>query len=454
MALASTTDWELRTGGSDNSGGGYNIARSASATDRSQSDSAYKSGTNLTVDATTNTDVAPDGYTPDATADPGNIVQITTTGTGAAFTVGFYEIVSVVSGKWRLDRSPAAVNSAGATWAMGGALISLSKLGAVAVAGNTIWVKSGTYSITSATQNGVAGGRTNFNFQGGSTPRCFVVEGYQTTRGDKAARPIFDVTLNLGSSNDLISTGGNDFHFINLEITCNAFTINNGFNVSGQGCHVILCKTTGTNMTGSGIRNTNNGSIDRCYCKNNIKAITAQAGCLVIDCYAEGGGSFAGIAATRAQIVRCISVNGMELASGGSYVENCTITGRTISVDASTSLNIIIRDVLVVNVTGFAVTFTNAQSYAGQGAIIKNLYHYNCSSGAYDTTKILTANVTNTVALANNPLVDSSSSADFSVNNNGQASKFLQYTYLATTTNTYVSAGAVQPKEQPKVSVG
>lgn len=145
MALSANTVWEVRGGaGSDNNGGGF--VAGASGVDRSQQDAAFASGTNLTVDASTNTDVTPDGHTVSAD-DVGNIIQITA---GAGFTQGFYQIVSIQGGtKWRLDRSPAATSTSGGTWAMGGALATIAKAAGAVVDGNTVYVKAtATYTLT------------------------------------------------------------------------------------------------------------------------------------------------------------------------------------------------------------------------------------------------------------------------------------------------------------------
>lgn len=69
-------------------------------------------GTNLTVDSVINTDVTPDGYTP-VSSDVGKIIRITG---GTGFTAGYYEVLSLQSGKWRLNASPAAVSVAGGLW--------------------------------------------------------------------------------------------------------------------------------------------------------------------------------------------------------------------------------------------------------------------------------------------------------------------------------------------------
>jgi fibronectin type 3 domain-containing protein len=72
-------------------------------------------GTNLIVDATDNTLVAPDGYTPKAVNVDGGSYTFSVTG-GAGWKAGTYRILAIVNGKWRLDRSPAAVGTTGGQW--------------------------------------------------------------------------------------------------------------------------------------------------------------------------------------------------------------------------------------------------------------------------------------------------------------------------------------------------
>ncbi|MCZ2080441.1 MAG: hypothetical protein LC130_36195, partial [Bryobacterales bacterium] len=115
MALPAATVFQVITTGDDANGGGF--VPGGEGLDRSQDDAAFASGTSLTVDSSVNTDVTPDGHTPD-TADVNNIIQITA---GEGFTPGAYHIVSIQSGKWRLDRSPAAVGTGGGVWSLGGA---------------------------------------------------------------------------------------------------------------------------------------------------------------------------------------------------------------------------------------------------------------------------------------------------------------------------------------------
>lgn len=172
MAISSTAIFQVRSTGVDTSGGGY--VAGGGGTDFSQQNSPQGNGTNLTVDPTVNTKIIPDGYTVVA-ADVGNIIQITTTGTGAVFTLGFYQIVTATPGttltqRWTLDRSPAIISSIGAVWAMGGALLTIAKAQSGAVSGNTINTNNITSALTSSINvvfSGLSGVFRSAGMQGG-----------------------------------------------------------------------------------------------------------------------------------------------------------------------------------------------------------------------------------------------------------------------------------------------
>lgn len=300
MAISASTVWEVRTTGSDSSGGGF--VAGAAGTDRSQSDTAFVSGTNLTVDATTNTDVTPDGHTP-TSADVGNLIQITTTGGGSAFTVGFYQIASIQSGKWRLDRSPGATSSAGATWAMGGALASVSKLSGAMVASNKAWIKSGTYtnsSVITFGQTGVA--------PSGSIPATHLV-GYHSTRGDTypgtnaGNRPqILVTTLNA----NVVSCSNFGFWIENLIFgPSGVATCGTAISVVSGYAKIINCKVS--NFSVNGI-STGGGS-----------------GSLVAYCEATGGTGGVGITVNGASVKYCYvhdmtGAGGISIAAAASGV--------------------------------------------------------------------------------------------------------------------------------------
>lgn len=165
MALNAAIVWEVRTTGNANNGGGFKAG--AAGTDYSQQDAAQYNYTDLVIDGTTNTKVTSASHN-FVTADVGNIINITA---GTGFTTGRYEIVSVASNAATLDRAVGTLGSTGGTFYVGGAVIKLSDITSAVVAGNTVWVKAGTYTDNVTLVTDVATVMTFYN-------------GYNTTRGD------------------------------------------------------------------------------------------------------------------------------------------------------------------------------------------------------------------------------------------------------------------------------
>lgn len=214
MAISANSVFEVRTGGNDASGGGF--VTGAAGTDYSQQDAAQDSGTNLTVHASTNTDVLPDDHTA-AAADVGNIIQITA---GAGFTPGFYEIKSIQTTYWRLDRSPAAAGTSGGAWALGGALATPGKAGgAASVAGNMIYLASGTYTLGNTTAN-TAGGPVNL---GTCTAKALIGYKAGAARTDRSETPLIDAGAQTTVS--IVQMAGNS---LNPEVCINIAVDGNG----------------------------------------------------------------------------------------------------------------------------------------------------------------------------------------------------------------------------------
>jgi hypothetical protein len=207
----------------------------------------------------------------------GNIVHITTTGTG--LTVGWYELTNISGGLFVPDRSPGA-SKTGGTYYLGGA-ISLnsntanqtdSNLFAQVVASNRVFLKG---SLTFAVAiSGLVNATQN-------TP--IVLEGYQTRRGDAPA----------GSNRPTISSTnaasiGTAWMLFNLAIT-------------GAGASIVApalacfdnCKIKNTiSSAGQSAVNHNAGGGATlinceivCYRGNAITVSAGASGIAVIDCY-------------------------------------------------------------------------------------------------------------------------------------------------------------------------
>lgn len=165
-------------------------------------------------------------------SDIGNVMYLT----GGSATAGFYQITSIpVAGTWRMDRS---VGTAGQTCPgkMGGArkLISSNSFAAALVAGNTVWVKNGSYS------HGGWSSQTN-----GTALAPIQILGYNSSRGD-----------NPTSTNRPTLTGGGN------AITLGNFTIFRNFIMTGSGSLPLSATTSdvieNVKITSTNATSTNN----------------------------------------------------------------------------------------------------------------------------------------------------------------------------------------------------
>jgi len=286
MALHANIEWEIRTAGNNDNGGGFKVG--ATGVDRCQQDAAHAVLTTASTVHSTTTQINVDAgdYTV-STQDVGNIIQIT----GGTATAGFYEITAVDTGnnRWTLDRS---AGSSGQTVVgrMGGALAHPQTIGSVIVAGNTIHIKSGTYlkvgSNSYVLQSTVQGGS--------GTPINWI--GYNTTRRDRPIgnnRPLFDG--NSDTTNCIIAINGNNFFDIRMAnatgvgfsrgadmkiaiVNCRASSCgSHGFALGGtfDSTSVISCESD--NNTGKGFEN---GAQTAMFCSyvhdNTAQGVTAN----------------------------------------------------------------------------------------------------------------------------------------------------------------------------------
>jgi hypothetical protein len=205
MAFAATTEWDIRTTGSNANGGGFNT--SATGTDRSQSDTAFVAFTDLVI-GTPNTTITSAAHPFDATS-PGNIINITG---GTGFTVQRVQIVSVAGAVATCDKAVGTIGSTGGTGNLGGALLTIATANGLAVDSNIIHIKAGTYTHTAAVAIPVG----NMTWQG-----------YNTTHGDGGTRPLITTVTNSVNLITTSSTSGNQ-RFINLSLSNTAGTRANG----------------------------------------------------------------------------------------------------------------------------------------------------------------------------------------------------------------------------------
>jgi hypothetical protein len=431
----------------------------APGTDRSQQTSPQYTGTNLTVDGTTNTNVVPDGHTP-ILADVGNSIVVKS---GTGFTVGVYEIVGfTTTGRWILDRSPAAVSTAGGVWALGGCLATPGQaaayLNAQGGTPNSVFIKYSATPWSFSNSANVAGGWLS------QPPGSW--HGYATNRkrhNTDANRPQFNASVN---SMTMISTN-NDFIYSNIIIDGNGHTGIIGFKWASRG-YLINCKAnacaTGfdsnnglnapselinceaTAFTSYGFNNEGNSDTIFLYC--NARTSTAATtgfinlvnGCACIHCIAYS--SATGFA-------------GFQLSGGAAYFDNCVAYQGGVNTSGSgfqTGLN---RGTNYTNCIayGFQYNFNPSSvenllvNCAGGNAGISNVYS-SAASGFFPHGQDLVPGVLGFIALTGDPFV-SASTGNFDLNNNSGAGALLRSagypsTFGTTITTNYPDIGAAQ----------
>lgn len=193
MSLQYDTNWEVRTTGNDNNGGGFYDRNPGTSVDYTQQDSAQLSLTDLATDgAGTGLSSVTGGFTESMV---GNIIHIVS---GTGFTPGWYEIVTYTDEyNVIIDRSAGASASVG-VGKVGGALTSLTDAFLEAVNdSNIIYIKSGTYNLTETINVSNAGSSANGDIR---------IEGYKTTRGDEPR----------GNDRPLVNCGSYSFIFNNF----------------------------------------------------------------------------------------------------------------------------------------------------------------------------------------------------------------------------------------------
>lgn len=190
----------------------------------------------------------------------GNIIAITS---GTGFTVQRVAVVSTSGTTATCDKSLGTGGSTGGNGKLGGCLASPGQAGALYVAKNFIYVKTASYSITSASTN-VSGGCVSLAASsGGSEGR---IEGYNTTRGDCLARSLTRPTLTASgiSTFTLIALAGQKIKVNNFILDGASLTSSRGvanttnasgtaYNVKAQNCtnggiatlQAVYCEATG-----------------------------------------------------------------------------------------------------------------------------------------------------------------------------------------------------------------
>lgn len=368
MALSATIVWEVRSAGNANNGGGYKTG--STGTDFSQQNAAQYALTSVTTagaDAVLLHANAADDMV-------GNVARIVS---GTNFTVGYYEIISVVVGvSITLDRTCTTGAGDAGVVNIGGAVPSIGTLGSNtaglgAVAGNKIWVKAdGAYSIGAVDTFSVVATATD----------PLVIEGYNATRGDGYQG------RNTSSDGKLVTT-----NFPNYQYQA---TYRLNYNGSFGIIKCINFSVAGAGLTGAVVTVGVDDILTMCVASNpstNTGAygasLSTSARATILDCDifltgASGGATGAGIfsagasqriIANRVQMSQSSSAGpGIIIGSSAVALRNTVVgNGGTIGIYMSSTSGATLIDGNTV------VGFVDGIAYV-TGATLLNLVTNNC----------------------------------------------------------------------------
>lgn len=377
MAFAASVTWEVQTGGVDGNsgnGGGFDPVSGTPGTDLSQGSPI--TFTDLVINGVTNTNCT-SATRPFTSADVGNIIAISS---GTGFTVQRVQIMSVAGAVATCDKSLGTLSSTGGNGKMGGPLATPGQAGALMVGGNDLHIKSGTYTVTSASTNIASG---CLSLPAGTITNATRAFGYQTTRGDGGTKPIIK-SDGVITAFTLITVGAATY-VDNIEADGNSRTTSKGFSISSISAVVYRCRAR--NCTNTGFL----GTISAAFIMCEATACTTQPafdtghwyGCNAHDNTSSSTGFSTG---TSSIAVDCISANnageGFLLTSNNCTMINCTAYGNTGQGFRSTSNATTVHNVLIncisVNSGAFGYQDTLA---AFDGVWMFNCAGYNNTSG-------------------------------------------------------------------------
>lgn len=406
MALAAASVFEIQTGGNDTNGGGF--VTGASGTDFSLV--ATKRTATGSNDSTTDAVAVGTGVITSVTAAftaaiVGNIIFLSG-GTGV-LTGGWYQVITFTSAtSITVDRNVAT--GTGITMNIGGALASPGTAASVGlVAGNIVYQKAGTYSITSVSTN-VSGGCPSITVR-------LIWEGYQTTRGDMGTKPVLQAS---GISTATIFTiGATDALIQNIVIDGAGLTSIRGFSIGRS----IVNKCGSINCTNNAF-NSSAGSLSQCYATGCSTGATFLLGnTIATNCIAYDNTVIGFSLGNNCFLIRCIADTNTGAGSDGFQFSGAI--GSTINCVAYANGRDGFRAV-----ASFTITFQNciAETNAGFGYIIasgavntvlNNCASFNNTSGATSGTFTATVSfVTGTGSFFTN-----AAGQDFSLNNTAGA---------------------------------
>lgn len=293
----------------------------------------------------------------------GNVINITG---GTGFTVQRVVVVSVSGTTATCDKSLGTAASTGGTGNLGGAMASPALPFSVAVNLNLVFIKSGSYTLSSSSTN-VANGLIN------ATQQALRIEGYGSVRGDLGTAPV--LTASGISTVSLVATAsGTQNQIKNLTVDGASLTSIRCFNL-GSGYGYLLfaknatntgiatttttleqCRATGCATAGAGI----NGTGIWCGCvsySNTVSGFNTGSNMALVDCiaYSNSGASSDGFASggTGATFINCAAYSngrqGFNLSQTSCVAINCIAESN-----GSIGLTVTANSGLLINCAAFS----------------------------------------------------------------------------------------------------
>ncbi len=404
--------WDVRTTGLDTNGGAYDSGVGSPGTNES-----LGAGVAITITLTgTTTGTGSPAFT-STTHGPGNFVHIAS---GSGCTVGWYEILSQSAGTATFDHAMGTSTNV-CVGTIGGSLLTPNQAATNAADTNTIWIKSGTYTIT-----------TSVTYATNSV----YTTGYGTTHGDNGTKPLITTATNSVALLNTNTANNGAMIFTNLSLSNTAGTRYRGiYQLSAHGTvqtiAVINCILDGFSIA---IDNSNGTPDDVAYIhlmnsefKNN--ALTISSGPAIIDLRVFGSyfhdngsdvdssvGSPGTLYFSYSIFARTSSTYDMFLSANRVVIDHCTFANNsnataTVQLSGSTGFTSITNTIFygssVLALSGGTAAFpgiiAGAQASASNG-FGGNAINYNNWAGSPGD-----------VTLSTNPFTNSGSS-DFSLN--------------------------------------
>lgn len=437
MAISANAVWEVRTAGNDTNGGAF--VTGASGSDYSQQDAKNTVGSDIST-----TDAVANGTTTitSATANfdttiVGNVIYLQG-GTGSLAATRRQVTARASTTSITVDASVAA--GTGITMNIGGALSSPGEVGRNFVSGNTVHIKSGTYTITTSSGN-VSGGVFSKAGNAGT------IIGYDSSRNDYGTKPI--ITCNT-TGVTMISLGASITNNLIANIAFDGASQGTSRGITG-GTRLNVYKCTFANFTSGGISGTANSSfaID-CYATGCATTVAFQ-NISCFGCVAEGN-TISGFSQNNDLFINCIaannsgaSSNGFTSASGSARCINCVAynNGQHGFVQQSTS-GVLINCIAEGNAgTGFLGTTAEGNIWSNCAAF-NNGTDFNAGTGKNVTFNLITGSTS---------FFTNAAGDDFSLNNSAGGGADAREAGLPgafegfATTTSYLDIGAAQHQD-------